>query len=241
MANDGFINYATNNGLSPTKDTLKEYFAANPSDSNEFMERYLSQPEPVVPGQPHVTPVESSYNLRDILSKVSYFSKLNTPPSQKMTEYNDTIPIKTPKDFLDRYDKLAEESSKQTGIAKELILAQLALESGWGAHVNQNNIGNLKPGAAWKGNRQTLMTKEYDAKKGYSTLNQEFRAYNTPEEGFRDYASFLTSNKRYAGVIGVQDPFKAADIMGQTGYATDPKYAQKLKDVMLKIREVSNT
>lgn len=239
MVETGFINYVPYMGLVPTKDKLKEYFLNNPDQSNEFMDRYLSQPE-ITPGRPSTTEQETSpYNLADMLSKVSYFTLTSKPPSQNMTHYDDSIATATPKDFLERYDKLAEESSEQTGISKKLILAQLALESGWGAHINQNNIGNIKPGASWKGRKQTLITKEYDPKLGYSTLPQEFRAYNTPEEGFKDYTSFLLSNSRYRPVIGVTDPYKAAEIMGKTGYATDPKYAEKLKDIITKITELS--
>lgn len=237
MAETGFVNYTPYMGLSPTKDSLRDYFANNPSDSNEFMDRYLTQPD-IVPDKSVITEKEASpYNLSDILSKVNYFSLTNKPPSQKMTHYSDIIPTKTPKEFLERYEKMATDSSKQTGISKDLILAQLALESGWGEHINQNNIGNIKPGAGWKGNRQTLMTTEYDPKKGYSKLNQEFRAYNTPEEGFKDYASFLISNARYKPVIGIEDPYKAAEVMAKTGYATDPQYAEKLKNIITKIKE----
>lgn len=62
--------------------------------------------------------------------------------------------------------------------------------------------------------------------------NQEFRAYDSPEQGFQGYVDFIKRNKRYNPVKGVSDPFVAASIMGKTGYATDPDYTQKLTSIL---------
>ena len=78
---------------------------------------------------------------------------------------------------------------------------------------------------------QILNTTEFENGK-YVKKPQTFKAYSTPEEGFEGYASFLSQNKRYKNIIGVKDPMLAADIMSKTGYATDPKYKQKLQAII---------
>jgi len=96
-----------------------------------------------------------------------------------------------------------------------------------------NNVGGIKAGGSWKGQSQSLKTKEEGSNGLYST-NQNFRAYGTPEEGFKDYVSLLKS--KYKNVIGVNDPYKAAEIMSKSGYATDPKYKEKLQAIIKQVQ-----
>jgi flagellar protein FlgJ len=61
---------------------------------------------------------------------------------------------------------------------------------------------------------------------------ERFRAYSSYAEAFRDYASLLASNPRYAGVLNQQDPAGFARGLQQAGYATDPMYAEKLERII---------
>ena len=79
------------------------------------------------------------------------------------------------------------------------------------------------------------MTTEFENGK-YVKKSQSFRAYNTIEEGFKGYIDMLMSNNRYQGLRGINDPYKAAEVMGQTGYATDPKYGAKLQNIIKQIQ-----
>lgn len=61
---------------------------------------------------------------------------------------------------------------------------------------------------------------------------QKFRVYDTLEEGFNDYIRLLANSDRYASVIGVTDPYEAAELMGKSGYAEAKNYGKSLKDVI---------
>ena len=79
------------------------------------------------------------------------------------------------------------------------------------------------------------MTTEFENGK-YVKKPQSFRAYNTVEEGFKGYIDMLMSNNRYRGLKGINDPYKAAEIMGKTGYATDPNYTAKLQNIIKQLQ-----
>lgn len=65
--------------------------------------------------------------------------------------------------------------------------------------------------------------------------------YDSPQEGFKDYVKFLSVNKRYKPLKGILDPYKAAEIMGKSGYATDANYTSKLKNMIKSIQEAKKS
>ncbi|RXZ32838.1 flagellar assembly peptidoglycan hydrolase FlgJ [Oxalobacteraceae bacterium CAVE-383] len=133
----------------------------------------------------------------------------------------------------------AEEASKTTGIPAKFMMAQAALESGWGKHVirnadgsSSNNLFGIKATAGWKGKVVEATTTEYVH--GVATRKVEkFRAYDTPADSFRDYASLLRNNPRYEKVLAsAQDMSGFAQGLQRAGYATDPRYAEKLTRII---------
>lgn len=132
----------------------------------------------------------------------------------------------------------AERAAKELDVAPEAIVAHAALETGWGAHVmpdrggaSSNNLFGIKAGTSWSGDEVTKKTLEYDA----SVPRHEyarFRAYNTIDATFDDYAEFL-KNPRYDDVRGHgNDVAGFARALQASGYATDPDYASKLTSVV---------
>jgi flagellar protein FlgJ len=133
----------------------------------------------------------------------------------------------------------AEEASKTTGIPAKFMMAQAALESGWGKHVmlnkdgtSSNNLFGIKATAGWKGKVVEATTTEYVH--GVATRKVEkFRAYDSPADSFRDYASMLRNNPRYEKVLAsAQDMSGFAQGLQRAGYATDPRYAEKLTRII---------
>lgn len=128
----------------------------------------------------------------------------------------------------------AVKVSQETGMSKELILAQAAEETGWGKHVlaGTNNIFNIKASSDWHGQTKTFNVWEIEnGKKVWK--DQEFRVYGSVEEALRDRVKFLEQNPRYAkaglfdeGTKGNVD--KEAAALQKAGYATDPNYAKQL-------------
>ena len=140
--------------------------------------------------------------------------------------------------FVSRMLPAAQRASEATGVPAQLIMAQAALESGWGrreirAEDGQTsyNVFGIKADRSWKGPVVETMTTEYVngvAQKGRAS----FRAYGSYDEAFSDYARFLVTNPRYANVLSTQDPAEAAHGLQRAGYATDPHYGGKLVRIM---------
>jgi flagellar protein FlgJ len=137
-------------------------------------------------------------------------------------------------DFIAQLAQPAKVASDESGIPHHLILAQAALESGWGQRQiltrdgkPSYNVFGIKASSDWKGETTDIMTTEYDhgeAKK----VRASFRVYGSYLEALTDYVKLLSSNPRYAAVANAQTAEQGAQALQAAGYATDPKYAQKL-------------
>lgn len=148
-------------------------------------------------------------------------------------------PARTP--FAERFAAHAEAASAATGLPAKFMLAQAALESGWGKreilHADgspSHNVFGIKAGRGWSGKVAEVMTTEYIDGVAHKRL-EKFRAYDSYAEAFGDYARMLSSSPRYREVIAASDGPGFADALQRAGYATDPLYAQKLKGVMAKV------
>lgn len=132
----------------------------------------------------------------------------------------------------------AQAASATTGVPAELILAQAALETGWGRHEittrngnNSHNLFGIKAGSHWKGETTDIVTHEYINGRRTQVVDT-FRVYDSFEHAFTDYASLIGNNPRYAGVVQAPTAEQAARELQRGGYATDPRYADKLVAVM---------
>jgi len=138
------------------------------------------------------------------------------------------------RDFIAQLTQPAQAASQQSGIPHHLILAQAALESGWGQRQiltrdgkPSYNVFGIKASGNWKGETTDIMTTEYEhgeAKKVRAT----FRVYGSYFEALNDYVKLISNNPRYAAVANAQSAEQGAQALQAAGYATDPKYAQKL-------------
>lgn len=143
-----------------------------------------------------------------------------------------------PMEFLETLAPYAQQAAEKAGIAPESVLAQAALETGWGRHVvakgdaSTNNLFNIKADSRWQGEQaQTLTTEYYDGKP--QRENALFRAYSNVAESFSDYVEFLQGNPRYQQALQVgRDGHQFVEALQQAGYATDPSYARKLQTIM---------
>ena len=114
----------------------------------------------------------------------------------------------------------------------EWLQAQLGLETGWGAHVlpGTNNVGNIKADRNWKGKRATFAVREYDRVTGeVRRVNQDFRVYDSLEEGIKDYGRLLKNSGQYLPVREARTADQFASALGRSGYATDPEYGRKIR------------
>jgi flagellar protein FlgJ len=145
----------------------------------------------------------------------------------------------TPIEFVHRILPPIRRAASALGVDPMGMLAQAALETGWGQRMPRNADGSLshnmfgiKAGDEWAGARASADTME--VANGVATPRRTtFRAYGSIEESVNDFASLLKNSPRYRDVIaagGNADAYIAG--MGKSGYATDPEYANKLNQIL---------
>ncbi|MCP4993687.1 MAG: flagellar assembly peptidoglycan hydrolase FlgJ [Gammaproteobacteria bacterium] len=145
----------------------------------------------------------------------------------------------TPESFVQQLWPWAREAASMLGMKPQALLAQAALETGWGRHMIQNgegqtanNLFGIKADSRWSGDRVSVPTMEYE--EGVAVRkSQQFRAYSSLQDSFQDYVAFLKANPRYQQALEVaDDPQAYFGELQRAGYATDPQYANKIQKVM---------
>ncbi len=143
--------------------------------------------------------------------------------------------LTSPEAFVRAVWPYAEKAAQAIGVDPRMLVAQAALETGWGKHVPKasdgdsgNNLFGIKAGASWRGDSATHQTQEFvDGR--MQTESASFRTYDSLADSFADYVSFLQSNPRYQSALKVAGNGAAfAQALQRSGYATDPAYAKKL-------------
>ncbi len=144
------------------------------------------------------------------------------------------------RDFVNRLEAPAAMAAHRTGLPSRLILAQAALETGWGRHeitadggAQSFNVFNIKADG-WNGASTSVATHEYAGGTMQAT-QAGFRVYDSYDQAFSDYARLIDSSPRYAAARQAATPEAAARALQDGGYATDPNYADKLVSVMQSI------
>jgi flagellar protein FlgJ len=150
------------------------------------------------------------------------------------------------KDFLAQLSLPARLASEASGIPHHLILAQAALESGWGQRQIRTekgepsfNLFGVKATPGWKGATTEITTTEFEngeAKK----VKAKFRVYSSYLEALSDYVGLLTKNPRYAAVTNAASAEQGAQALQNAGYATDPNYARKLTGMIQQLKSMSD-
>lgn len=146
--------------------------------------------------------------------------------------------INSPREFVAQLLPHAEQAGRALGLDPKALLAQAALETGWGKHMIRKpngesafNAFGIKADKSWQGERVRVATLEYSG----STARREqaqFRAYRSFAESFADYARFIKSNPRYQEALAAADNINNYwQALQAAGYATDPAYAQKLASI----------
>ncbi|MCW5922539.1 MAG: glucosaminidase domain-containing protein [Saprospiraceae bacterium] len=155
-----------------------------------------------------------------------------------------------PNDFVKAYLPYALETEAATGISAAAILAQAALESGWGEKAPGNMFFGVKdPDKGKTGKGQLIVTTEYlknpnahhlfpevisvvwsdKFNKWKYTVRDWFRKFDTPAGSFLEHAHLFLKNPRYAqAVANGKDPERFFREVQKAGYATAPNYADVL-------------
>jgi flagellar protein FlgJ len=136
--------------------------------------------------------------------------------------------------FVRQLEPYAQRAAAQLGVSADNLIAQAALETGWGQHVpaggagSSHNLFGVKAGASWSGAAVSASTTEY-AGGAASSMPQSFRAYSSVQAGVNDYVTLLRRSPLYRQVLGTgADAGAFASALQRGGYATDPDYVSKL-------------
>jgi flagellar protein FlgJ len=207
----------------PGMDQEGNRLAAHKSDLNDY-DRSLPALSKRLPEQ-----VEEVNRVAESLS-----SSLAEPGSSTLPER-----FESPADFVRQLLPLAERAAESSGISPRVMIAQAALETGWGRHMIKGdadspsfNLFGIKADQRWSGESVDIATTEF--REGVPLSERaSFRSYPDYESSFRDYVSFLESNPRYKDVLGsADDPDEFARGLQDAGYATDPNYGEKIRRIL---------
>ncbi len=192
------------------------------------------------------SPVGVNPYIPALLKDVGY----TTTPTVNPPVTNNAIPkVQTPSHlsghaatFHERLAGHAAKASKETGMPANYMLGQAALETGWGRKeitgrdgTNSHNLFGIKATGGWKGKTVEIVTTEYINGVKQKRL-EKFRAYDSYADSFKDFANLIQKNPRYQSVVQNIGSIRGyARAMQDSGYATDPKYANKLASVINKL------
>ncbi|MBR9883889.1 MAG: flagellar assembly peptidoglycan hydrolase FlgJ [Oceanospirillales bacterium] len=145
----------------------------------------------------------------------------------------------TPEQFVEQLLPVAERAAQALGVDPRVLVAQAALETGWGRSVirqadgsSSNNLFNIKADSRWDGDKVGVSTLEY--RDGLPRPERaEFRVYDSIEQSMDDYVDFIQNNPRYSDALKqASDPLEYLQALQQAGYATDPDYADKISRIV---------
>ncbi|KQO31171.1 flagellar assembly peptidoglycan hydrolase FlgJ [Pseudomonas sp. GD03721] len=145
-------------------------------------------------------------------------------------------------DFVQTMLPLAQEAADRIGVEPHYLVAQAALETGWGKSILRRSDGDssfnlfgIKTHGQWQGEAARAVTSEY--REGQMVRETaSFRAYDSYKQSFHDLVDFLQSNPRYQNALSKTDNSETfVRELQAAGYATDPQYARKINQIARKI------
>lgn len=150
-------------------------------------------------------------------------------------------------EFIATMLPMAEKAAARIGVDPKVLVAQAALETGWGKSImraddgsNSHNLFGIKATGNWKGENARAITSEFrDGQMVKETA--DFRSYDSYEDSFHDLVSLLQNNDRYQGVVKSADnPEQFVKELQKAGYATDPNYASKISSIAKQMQGYEN-
>lgn len=162
-------------------------------------------------------------------------------PGPGLKLYENLLPdppkFNSPEEFVQNLKPYINKAAAELGVSPQVIMAQAALETGWGKHMPANgsetsrNLFGIKADRSWHGPRMQSATQEFDGRQ----MNVEqagFRQYGSFADSIKDYVDFLRTQPRYTEALnhGGSDE-KFVQGLKSAGYATDPQYVDKILEI----------
>lgn len=193
------------------------------------------------------------YNSVKENTLISSLSKLPRQKNDFVTQLSHQMPAKSdpvfehPKDFVSAITESAKKVQQKLNIPFEVVIAQAALETGWGQKIIQtdkgqssHNLFNIKADARWQGEKTNKETLEFE--QGAMVKKREpFRVYSSISASINDYISHLSSNDRYKSALDTPKNVEHfLHSLQKAGYATDPNYAKKIMGTLRTVTSLLN-
>lgn len=231
------IEIAQSGGLGLADVLVRQLLPQQSTETAMGVEDYQARSGNLLPtAWPSVAPTPSAELQQDAIAWEAVLQRLERQGAiPSVAESSQKSQFSDPEDFIRSLYPSAKQVADRLGVDERFLLAQAALETGWGKHLikddngrNSYNLFGIKADPSWDGAKAATTTLEY---RGGVPVKERayFRSYNSYTESFSDYISFLQQNGRYSKALS-----KTADGAGfvkalqQAGYATDPRYASKI-------------
>ncbi|MER2492614.1 flagellar assembly peptidoglycan hydrolase FlgJ [Catenovulum sediminis] len=155
------------------------------------------------------------------------------------SDISQPVEFTSKQDFVEKLLPFAKNAAEKMGLPPLAMIAQAALETGWGQKMmkkfdgqNALNFFGIKADGRWDGDKMAVNTLEY--RNGIAQMEKaQFRAYSQIKDSLEDYVSFIQSSPRYEEAVNsAQEPEKYFNALQKAGYATDPNYADKIMSVL---------
>lgn len=189
-------------------------------------------------------PVISEAEISQIANKAIAQRNMESTASAAPVSQQQPESFDSPQAFVTHMAPYARRTANVLGVDPAVLIAQAALETGWGKKVisnaagNSNNLFNIKADPSWKGDKMATQTLEYH--QGIAVQERAaFRSYDSFDESFNDYVQFLKQNPRYSVALeNTQDPKAFINEIHKAGYATDPRYSEKVMRVFDQVSDL---
>jgi flagellar protein FlgJ len=181
----------------------------------------------------------SSINRNTIVSTQKAQNEVLGEQPIKTFQSFKTAAFEDAQSFIEQLYPVAQEAAAELGIDPKALLAQAAIETGWGQHMihntsgqNSHNLFGIKADRRWQGDRAMVKTIEFE--QGVpATKRAPFRVYDSFADSMQDYVGFVKQNPRYEEAVKQsQSPQDYFSELQKAGYATDPDYAKKVLSVL---------
>jgi flagellar rod assembly protein/muramidase FlgJ len=201
-----------------------------------------TRPFKIAVASPRTYPVQPGKNGAPSASAKAHRS---TADSTRGGTSNGAVSLRERIGFVQKLEPYVQNAASALGVSADTLIAQAALETGWGRHLasgtggrSSHNYFGVKSGTQWQGATATATTTEYDGAAA-SRVAQSFRNYQSVQQGVDDYVSLLQSRGSYRSALGSGSNAGAfAGALARGGYATDPEYVHKLMATTASVRSV---
>jgi flagellar protein FlgJ len=193
---------------------------------------------PILDRMPTIAPRAAASELRIATQPSLALSPVSEPQTLAEPTLNGKSALfDSPEAFIANLMPHAEKAAEKIGLDPHILVAQAALETGWGRHViadsdgqSSHNLFGIKADQRWQGDTASTTTHEFiDGRQ--ITIKAPFRAYPSIEDSFDDYVQFVQDSPRYQAALAADTGDDYLQALQDAGYATDPQYAEKISRI----------